>query len=383
MKILHTSDWHLGRQFHGVSLEGDHAVVLEQVFDALKTHDPDVLVIAGDIFDRASPPASAVRQFNDFIARVHAETRSAIVLIAGNHDSGDRIDSLAVLATRQRVLIRGPLGSDEPPLMLADEHGPVAISALPYGTEFAASACFADPTISCPADIIKAQVAAARRHVPDGVRWVIVAHAFISNAVVSESERKLVVGGIETVPPDVFAGAHYVALGHLHRPQGAGGDHIRYSGSPLAFGFDEADAQKSMALVTLDTAGLATVAFLPFNPQRKVRVLTGTFADLLAAAEKAPSNDFIKLVLTDDGVVLDAVGRVRAHYPNTLALAYARDATDAQTLASGVLAARHIDPAAVVEEFFAAVRPEPAFTDQERQVVAAAFAQIARTDAAA
>jgi exonuclease SbcD len=174
-----------------------------------------------------------------------------------------------------------------------------------------------------------------------------------------------------------------VALGHLHRPQGAGEDHIRYSGSPLAFGFDEADAEKSMALVTLDAGGLATVECLPFHPQRKVRVLTGAFADLLAAAEKAPSDDFIKLVLTDDGVVLDAVGQVRAHYPNTLALAYARDATDAKTVTSGVLAARHIDPAAVVEEFFAAVRPEPAFTDQERQVVAAAFAQIAHTDAAA
>jgi exonuclease SbcD len=382
MKILHTSDWHLGRQFHGISLEMDHAAVLEQVMDALAAHDPDVLVIAGDIFDRAAPPAFAVRQFNDFIARVHANTRAAIVLIAGNHDSGDRIDSLSVLAARQRVLIRGPLGHDEPPLILSDEHGQVAISALPYGTEYAASECFGDPSISCPADVIKAQVAAARGHVPDGARWVIVAHAFISNATKSDSERNLIVGGIETVPPEAFADADYVALGHLHRPQRAGADHIRYSGSPLAFGFDEADAEKSMTLITLGADGVTSLECLPFSPKRKVRVLTGAFAQLMADAQNTPSEDFVKLVLTDAGAILDAVGQIRPHYPNTLALAYARDAVDGEQ-PGATLAARHTDPVAVVEEFFAAVRPDPPLTESEKQVVVRALGELQHAEAAA
>ena len=383
MKILHTSDWHLGRQFHGVSLETDHAVILDQVMDAIAEHRPDALIIAGDIFDRASPPADAVRQFNAFITRVRNETNAAIVLIAGNHDSGDRIGSLAVLADRKRILIRGPLERHEPPLILTDEFGQVAISALPYGNEYAASECFGDSTLRCPADVIAAQVAAARTGVPDGARWVIVAHAFISNAANSESERKLIVGGVETVPPEAFDGAHYVALGHLHRPQRAGADHIRYSGSPLAFGFDEADAEKSMALVTLGATGVVSVQNLAFTPKRNVRVLTGAFTDLLETARTAPTDDFVKLVLTDTGAILDAIGQIRVHYPNVLALTYARDAAIGDNEASGTLAARHTDPVAVIDEFFAAVRPDPPLAEEERQVVVDALSKIRHAEIAA
>jgi DNA repair protein SbcD/Mre11 len=381
LKILHTSDWHLGRQFHGQSLEADHVAVLEQVVGALKAHDPDVLIIAGDIFDRTSPPADAVRLFTDFIERVGTESRAAIIFIAGNHDSGDRIGSIGALADRNRVLIRGPLGRNEP-LILADAFGPVAISALPFCNEYAARESFGDAAIACPADVITAQVAAARLHRPPGARWVIVAHAFVNDGETSESERKLSMGGVETVPPSAFEGADYVALGHLHRAQRAGEDHIRYSGSPLAFGFDEAEATKSMTLVTLGAAGVAALETLPFRPLRGVRVLTGAFADLLADAQAAPSNDFIKLVLTDPGAVVDAMGRIRGHYPNALALAYARDDSPSANPAAGPLGARLTDPAAVVDEFFLAVRPDQPLTDAERAVVAGGFDRVQVAEAA-
>lgn len=384
MRILHTSDWHLGRQFHGVSLEADHAVILDQVMDAIVGHSLDVLIIAGDIFDRASPPADAVRQFNRFIERVHRETQAAIVLIAGNHDSGDRIGSLAALADRNRVLIRGALLLEEIPLLLKDEHGPVAISALPFGNEYAARACFEDTGIACPADVIGAQVAAARRCVPPGARWVVVAHGFISNGMASDSERKLIVGGVETVPPSVFDGAHYVALGHLHRPQHAGGEHLRYSGSPLAFGFDEVDAEKSMTLVTLGPDGVANLEFLPFTPLRRVRVATGAFADLLAAAKATPSEDFVKLVLTDAGAIVDAIGRIREHYPNALALSYARDATTSSgDEAVAASRSRLTNPMAVVEEFFQNVRPDRPLTDAEKAIVIDGFGKLTSAEASA
>ena len=220
MRILHTSDWHLGRQFHGQPMEKDHAVILDQVFKALIEHKPDVLIIAGDIFDRASPPRRAVSQFNEFVRRVASNTATAIVLIAGNHDSGDRIDAMSLMADTGRALIRGPLVADEQPLILDDEFGPVSFSALPFGYEYEARECFGQDDISCPADVMREQVASAKANVPDNARWVIVAHAFVVGASPSDSERKLarVVGGIETVPSEVFDGAHYVALGHLHRP---------------------------------------------------------------------------------------------------------------------------------------------------------------------
>ena len=225
MRILHTADLHLGRQFNGFSLEDDHATILDQIVDAVQSREPDVLVIAGDIFDRPQPPASAIRQFNAFISRLVATSPCAIVMIAGNHDSGAFIEAMALMKDRHRAHVRGVIADDEKPFVLEDEHGTVAFSGLPFSYEHAARECFGDQAITTPEDVLAAQVAAARRHVPERARWVVVAHAFVSGGEPSEGERPLArVGGIETVPAAVFEGAHYVALGHLHRPQEAGAD---------------------------------------------------------------------------------------------------------------------------------------------------------------
>jgi exonuclease SbcD len=380
VKILHTADWHLGRQFHGQSLEADHAVILEQVLGAVRTHRPDVLIIAGDIYDRASPPIDAVRQFNGFIDKVASKSRTAIVMIAGNHDSGDRIASIATLADRSRVLVRGPLSSDERPLILEDDHGPVAFSALPFGNEYSARECFGDSTIANPADVLAAQIKAARAHVPEQARWVITAHAFVANALPSESEGRLVVGGIETVPASAFNGAHYVALGHLHRPQSAGASHFRYSGSPLAFGYDEAEAEKSMTLVDLRGDGSVSTELLPFRPTRSVRVLKGRFADLLAAAAEAPSNDFFKIVLTDEHALVDPMGRIRESYPNATALAYERDDEGVAAKVLGATQASLDDPIEVVGEFFAHAR-EKAASAEEMILITEALNQLIAVEA--
>ncbi|MFN6986122.1 MAG: exonuclease SbcCD subunit D [Rhizobium oryzihabitans] len=250
MKLLHTSDLHLGRQFNGISLEEDHEAVLDQIVKAVKANGVHALIIAGDVFDRASPPQSAVRQFNGFLQRIKTETDAAVAMIAGNHDSGDRIDLSAIAADRSRWLIRGAISAEEAPLVLSDQHGSIAISALPFAYEYAARECFESETLDAPEDVLVAQVAAARAQIPEGARWIIVAHAFVTGGSVSESERSLTrVGGIETVRASAFDGAHYVALGHLHRPQSVGEEHIRYSGSPIAFGFDEAGTEKSMSLI--------------------------------------------------------------------------------------------------------------------------------------
>ena len=379
MRILHTSDWHLGRQFHGQSLEDDHAAILDQVYAALVTHTPDVLIIAGDIFDRASPPASAVRQFNDFIKRVASNTTAAIVMIAGNHDSGDRIDSMAIMTDESRALIRGPLIADERPLLLEDDHGVVAFSALPFGYEFAARECFDRLDIDSPADVIRAQVNAAKANVPVGARWVIVAHAFVAGANPSDSERNLgrTVGGIETVPPTAFDTAHYVALGHLHRPQIVGQEHIRYSGSPLAFGFDESDVEKSMSLINLAGDGAIDVSEIPFVPIRRVRTLRGKLSDLIAAGEA--SDDFIKVVLTDEGRLIDPMKKVRDLYPNASALSYERDETSHEVKQIDVVEAALTKPGDVIAEFLTHVRGSPQ-SDVETVIIDGSLAHLTQTE---
>jgi DNA repair protein SbcD/Mre11 len=377
MRILHTADLHLGRQFNGIPLDADHGAILDQIVLVISSRGADVLVIAGDIFDRAAPPASAVRQFNGFLARVASETEAAVVMIAGNHDSGDRIGSMAIMTDTRRALIRGAISADEKPLVLTDAYGPVAFTGLPFAYEYAARECFADEALHTPEDVLAAQVACGRRNIPDGTRWVVVSHAFVAGASSSESERPLTrVGGIETVSSAVFEGAHYVALGHLHRPQSVGASHIRYAGSPLAFGFDESDCQKSMSLVEIDAVGQATIENIPFESIRRVRVLKGRHAELLLADR---SDDFIKVVLTDDAPVIDGMKRIRDVFPNACELVYERDeqAPEVKSLAGRALAVAN--PVEVIGDFLEHVRDE-GFSESELAVVASALGRLRETE---
>lgn len=352
MRVLHTADLHLGRQFMGLSLEDDHEAVLSQIVETLVAEAVDVLVIAGDVFDRASPPNTAIRQFNRFLKRVAEEVEAAVVMISGNHDSGDRIEAMSVFSTASRALVRGIADAVEAPLVLRDAHGEVAFSALPFSYEYAAREVFGDEGISTPADVIAAQLAAARAQVPQGARWIVVAHAFVAGGAVGETERALTrVGGIETVPAEVFDGVDYVCLGHLHKPQEVGAPHIRYSGAPLAFGFDEAGGEKSMTIVDLNAESI-DIRTVPFRPLRQVCSLTGAFADLLAGT---PSEDFIQAILTDEIPLIDPMKRLRAIYPNACHLAYARQtrAPEAGAVGAGRPAITPID---MFGDFLKAVR---------------------------
>jgi DNA repair protein SbcD/Mre11 len=339
----------------------------------------DALLIAGDIFDRASPPQTAIQQFNSFLSKVISETKAIVVLIAGNHDSGDRINSMSVVADRKRLLIRGVASPNEAPLLLHDKDGAIAFSALPFCYEYAAQEYFGDNTLATPKDVLEAQIAATRKNVPDGSRWVVVAHAFVTGASVSEGERSLTrAGGIETVDAEIFGGAHYVALGHLHRPQAVGKDHVRYSGSPLAFGFDEAEQPKSMLLVELDGKGSAFVETIPFKPLRGVRVIKGKHAELVLAE---PTQDFVKAVLTDEVPVIDAMKRLREVFPNACELTYARDERAAANLTQPQSAAKAATPMEVIGSFLSLVGSDSSING-ETAVAAAAIQHIQTGDAA-
>lgn len=369
MKILHTADWHLGRSLRGVSLLGDQAHVLNQIFEVIVASNIDVLIVAGDVYDKASPPEPAVKLYSDFIERVYEETETAIVVIAGNHDSGQRLGAVTKLFDKGRILIRGPLSKDETPLMLEDEHGAVAFSALPYGEIYAARREFEDETIRTPEDVLRNQIEAARRHKPEGARWVIVAHAFVADCQPSDSERRLAVGTVEMVSQAIFDGADYVALGHLHRPQAAGRDGIRYSGSPLAFGFDEANTSKSMIVFDLAADGsLANLEQIAFKPLRRVREVRGLLADLVTEAQANPSEDLICAVLLDEGALVEPAAQLRPFYPNILQTLREKK-QDLVITASGRAHSKLDDPISVIAEFVTYVRGEKP-TAVEQDVIA-------------
>lgn len=332
MRFLHTADLHLGRQLHGVGLEADQDAILDQIIAAARDHDVDALLIAGDVFDRANPSGDAVRRLNRFLRRLGAETRAALVMSSGNHDGPDRIEAMAAFPDPARALIRGVIAAEEPPMILQDAHGPVAISALPFAYEHAARAAFPDAAITGPEDVLTAQLSAARAAVPAGARWVVLAHGFVEGGAVGETERPLVqVGGVETVRAAIFDGADYVALGHLHRAQQVGAPHIRYSGAPLAYGFDEAGQEKSLTLVDMGAEGAVTTQLIPLTPLRAVRRLSGTLAELLSLP---PSEDLVEAVLEDPAPPMDPMRRLRAAFPNACRLSMARDRIAPETKAA-------------------------------------------------
>lgn len=374
MLALHVSDLHLGRQFAGISLDEDHQVIFDQIFAALVEHRPDVLIIAGDIFDRASPPASAVRLFNGFLRRVTAETSSVIVMIAGNHDSADRISAMSILTDARRALVGGTLSKPNQPFTITDEHGVVAFSALPFSPELSAREFFGDETIASPNDVMRVQVTHERAMVPASARWVIVAHGFVAGGKLSDTERSLTrVGGIETISTEVFEGAHYVALGHLHRAQHIEHPHIRYSGAPLAFSFAEADEVKTMQLVAIDGEGTVSVRSLPFVPRRRVRIVRGLLADLETAL---PSEDFVMAVLNDETPPIDPMKRLRAVFPNACQLEYAKSEKK-RAGAATVTPMLPTSPADVIEAFMIHVRGE-GLHDGERALVGDALTEVGR-----
>lgn len=360
MRVLHTADWHLGKSLRGLSLHEDQSHVLDQIFRTIVAEQVDLLIVAGDVYDKASPSEAAVKLYSDFLERVYGETDAAMVLIAGNHDSGQRLGTASRLFDPKRILVRGPVSSNEPPLVLDDGAGPVAISALPYAEIYAARRAFADEAIRTPEDVLRAQISAAKTQVPEDARWIIVAHAFVTNCQTTESERTLSVGTVETVPASIFDGANYVALGHLHRPQSAGHDTIRYSGAPLAFGFDEAGTTKSMTLFDLDSEGhVLNLRLVTFVPLRQVREVRGHLSDLVVEAAEHPSEDYVRAILLDDGALIEPAAQLRPYYPNILQTL--RETTRELVMTSAGRATSKLeDPIGVIGEFLDYVRGEGA-----------------------
>ncbi len=360
MRILHTADWHLGRIFHNVHLTDDQAHVLDQFVALARDVRPDLVIVAGDVYDRAVPPQEAVALLDDVLSRL-VEVAGAVLVIAGNHDSPQRLGFGSRLLARGGLHVRGAFDPDAAPLMLEDAHGPVAVHAVPFLDPVRMRSQLPDAGITDQASAMRAACALARRACPDDARSVLVAHATVLGGEASESERPLSIGGTEAVPPETFAGFDYVALGHLHRPQRVGGETVRYAGSLLKYAFSEADHAKSVTLVEMDARGRCRFETPHLVPRHDVRTVTGRLADLLEHAARAPSSDYLQVVLEDEGPVFDAMSRLREHWPNVLEIR--RPALVAATVAgaaatTGPAPRRHVDRETLFAEFFARVTGE-------------------------
>ncbi|WP_172383632.1 exonuclease SbcCD subunit D [Streptomyces sp. MNP-20] len=324
MRLLHTSDWHLGRALHRVSMLDAQAAFVGHLVATVREHAVDAVVVSGDVYDRAVPPLAAVELFDDALHRL-ADLGVPTVMISGNHDSARRLGVGAGLIDRAGIHLRtDPAGVGEP-VVLADAHGDVAFYGLPYlepalvKDEFGVERAGHEAVLGAAMDRVRADLAAR----PAGTRSVVLAHAFVTGGEISDSERDITVGGVASVPSAVFAGVDYVALGHLHGSQIID-ERVRYSGSPLAYSFSEADHRKSMWLVELDAAGgLSTAERVDCPVPRPLARVRGDLQDLLADPDLARHEDaWIEATLTDPVRPDEPMARLCERFPHTLSLVF-------------------------------------------------------------
>jgi DNA repair protein SbcD/Mre11 len=380
MRLLHTSDWHIGRTLHGTNLLAEQERVLSGLAEVVTAERVDVVVVAGDVYDRAVPSADATAVLDRVLTRLRA-AGAAVVLTPGNHDSARRLGFASGLLAVSGVHVRAAVPMLDEPVLVADGHGAVAIYGIPYLEPEVARGELGVPDARGSAAVLRVAMDRIRADLflRPGVRSVVLAHAFVGGGVPSESERDICVGGVDLVPAEVFDDVDYVALGHLHRPQTLT-PRLRYSGSPLAYSFGEAGQAKQVWLVDLDAAGLAGVRAVALPVPRELTVLTGTLAELLADPALSPVEEhFVSARLTDPERPVDPMRQLQVRFPHCVHLEWtgAGAAGDGRSYTDRVRGRSDLQ---VTEEFVSHVRGTDA-TGGELDLLARALTAAASADA--
>lgn len=329
MRILHTSDWHIGRTFHGVDLLADQGAVLRSIAELVAAQSIDVVVVPGDIYDRAVPSADAVLVCNRGLEAIRA-AGAVIVATSGNHDSPARLGAGAAFASAGGLHLMTRVGDVATPVVIDDEHGCVAFYGIPYLEPETTRVELDVPTARTHADVLGAAMdrvrgdLATRSEAGQRVRSVVLAHAFIVGGEATGSERSISSGGIETAPASAFDGVDYVALGHLHSPQTLT-DRVRYSGSPLPYSFGERSHHKAVWIVDLDADGLGTVERVDLPVVRGLARIEGTLEELTTDAAYCEFEDhYVSAVLTDEVRPVDAMRLLQQRFPHAIHLEWRR-----------------------------------------------------------
>ena len=314
MRLLHTSDWHLGRALHGEPMLDHQRTFLRWLVDLAVERRVDAVLVAGDIYDRAVPPTDAVALLDEALAGFAAAAVD-VVLTSGNHDSAIRLGFGRTLAAHAGVHLRTDLSALRDPIVLDD----LAIYGIPY---LLPDAVLADlgaersHTSVLSAAVARVKADAAQREIE---KIVVLAHAFVTGGAASESERDIRVGGIGDVPASVFAGVTYAALGHLHGAQQVA-PNARYAGSPMPFSFSERNHRKSVTLVDVADDGSVSVDLVTTPVPRPMAEVRGRLDELLAAADGPPADAWLRVVLTDPSRPAAPMERLRERWPHTLVL---------------------------------------------------------------
>ena len=312
MKFLHISDLHIGKVLNGISLIPDQAHIFAQIIAYIQTHQPQAIVIAGDVYDRALPSAEAVSLFDQFITDLAAQG-VVVLLVAGNHDSPQRMDYASRLLVQNHLHFAGAFKGAMEKVTLTDPHGEVNFWLLPFIKPLLTREVLED--IDTYDGIITAAI--SNSAIDFTQRNVLISHQFYTKmgeeSTRSESERDPI-GGLDGVDATIVQGFDYVALGHLHGQQRVGEEHIRYSGSPLKYSFSEVNQAKAVLMVDIGEKGQVQTTALPLAPLHDMEIIEGTMETLL----ESTSENYIKAIFTNEEYILDPMGKLRVNYPNIM-----------------------------------------------------------------
>ncbi len=373
MKLLHLSDLHLGIRLCGYSMIEDQEYILDRILSLCEQERPDAVLIAGDVYDRPLPPIEAISLFGKFLSALYGMGIETFV-IGGNHDSIERLSFASDLIENTRIHIAPPYTGKLTCHVLCDAHGEVAIYLLPFSHLSELRRYFPEQKIGSMQDayaaILEAESLSADR------RNILVCHPFVAGGLPSESEE-ISVGGLDVVGASVFDGFDYVALGHLHSPQSIGGERLRYSGTPLAYSFSECGDEKSATMVILGEKGDLKIETHTLIPKRPLLDLRGTFSELCNPefAAFVQSDAYLRITLTDEEDVPEALSRLRAHYSHICRLRYDNARTQKNEAIAVPTAVKEADPMLLFAELYR-LQNNQALTDRQTEVLSEAIAEI-------
>lgn len=323
MRFLHTADLHIGKRVNEFSMLEDQEYILRQILKTADKEQVEAVLIAGDVYDKQVPSAEAVRLFDWFLTQLNSR-KLPVFVIGGNHDSVERLSFGAQIMEESGVYLTQSYDGKVVPVRLEDEYGPVNLWMLPFLKPAMVKRFFPEQDIVTYQDALETVIGHMELNREE--RNLLIAHQFVTGAVTggSEDSVEVFVGGVENVDDSVFADFDYVALGHIHRAQSAGGEQIRYSGTPLKYSFSEIRHEKSVTIAELKEKGSLTVHQEPLKPLHDMREIRGSYEELVLRENYQGTDleDYLHVILTDENDIPDVIGRLRSIYPNIMKLDY-------------------------------------------------------------
>ncbi|HHG3595670.1 TPA: exonuclease SbcCD subunit D [Vibrio parahaemolyticus] len=367
MKFIHTSDWHLGRQFHNVSLLEDQQAVLEQLIQYIENNPVDAVIVAGDVYDRSVPPTIVIELLNRVVKRICGELNTPMILISGNHDGAERLGFGSEQMKRSGLHIISNFEDMLTPVVIETKAaGHVAFYGMPYNDPEQVRYVYKEP-VSTHDEAHKLLAEKITEQFQSEHRNILISHCFVDGAIESESERPLSIGGSDRVSHEHFLNFDYVALGHLHQPQKKGEEYIRYSGSLMKYSFGEQNQKKGFTLVEIGKDGFIGAEHIELTAPHEMRIVEGELEQILEWGKTDPKNeDYLLVRLMDKHAILNPMEKLRTVYPNVLHLEKPGMLIGVeQEMAQAKLARSEID---MFKDFFAEAQDSELSNEQEQAI---------------